>query len=210
MKRFLLLSFLIFCFSVIYGQSSKELFNSDEMTWFGLDFSRVKLLGSSEFTNLSEIRDYYFDAINDVIVTEKKKYNLSKYLRKEIVDYNLDIVRERNLNVDIEKAVTDDDRFTNFLTENDIENTIKEYDLDSTSGLGVVFIVDNLNKLDGSTESMFVTYFDISTKEVLLTEKMTAKAGGFGFRNYWVSPVYKILKEIYDDKYEEWKDHLSK
>jgi hypothetical protein len=34
---------------------------------------------------------------------------------------------------------------------------------------------------------------------------MTAKAAGFGFRNYWAKTVYEVLDDIKKSKYKEWK-----
>lgn len=45
----------------------------------------------------------------------------------------------------------------------------------------------------------------MASKKVLLTERMTAKAGGFGFKNYWVKTVFLVLEEIRKSKYKEWK-----
>ena len=37
---------------------------------------------------------------------------------------------------------------------------------------------------------------DYSLVEVLLSKQMTGKSGGFGFRNYWASAIYKVMKAI--------------
>ncbi|NOX86391.1 MAG: hypothetical protein GXO86_10590 [Chlorobi bacterium] len=42
----------------------------------------------------------------------------------------------------------------------------------------------------------YVTFFDIATKKVLSTERMLAKPGGFGLRNYWAKTYYTVLKEV--------------
>jgi hypothetical protein len=50
------------------------------------------------------------------------------------------------------------------------------------------------------------TLIDLSTKKVLLTERFTGKAQGFGFRNYWAYTIYKVLNSIDHGKYKEWKN----
>jgi len=57
---------------------------------------------------------------------------------------------------------------------------------------------------------MYVTFFDIATKKVLITERMIGRASGVGFRNYWVRPIYEVIKRIYDSKYKSWKYHYLK
>ena len=45
----------------------------------------------------------------------------------------------------------------------------------------------------------------MSSKKVLLTEKVRGKAGGFGFRNYWARTIHEVLKDIDKHKNDEWK-----
>jgi len=40
---------------------------------------------------------------------------------------------------------------------------------------------------------------------VLLTERFTEKASGFGFRNYWAKTIWNALEDIRKGKYKEWK-----
>jgi hypothetical protein len=51
---------------------------------------------------------------------------------------------------------------------------------------------------------MWVVFFDLSNKNILLMENMTGKAGGFGWRNYWARSFYTVLKEIEKTRYNLW------
>ncbi|MCX6151080.1 MAG: hypothetical protein NTX22_11180 [Ignavibacteriales bacterium] len=210
MKRLFVILLLSGFLMPLYSQSAKDIFTTSKMTWYGLDFSNVKLLGAAHFSNPKEIRDYYFEAINNVVVTEKSKYDLAEFFRKSEVNYNLSVVKARNAELDIEKALSDNPSDINFLNNELIEEIIKEYKCGSDEGLGVVFIIETLSKLiDIGEATMFVTFFDISTKTVLLTYRMTGRAKGFGFRNYWVRSVFSVLKDI-DDKYSYLNDAYNK
>jgi hypothetical protein len=78
-----------------------------------------------------------------------------------------------------------------------VQELIGKYDCGSDKGIGLVFVMENFDKMFKiNTASMIVVFFDIGTKKVLHSERMTEKGGGFGFRNYWVSAVYKVLKQI--------------
>jgi hypothetical protein len=72
--------------------------------------------------------------------------------------------------------------------------------LDNKTGLGIVFIVDRLVKLDKKGQgAVYVVAFDIGTREVLFSERETGRAAGFGFRNFWfrvVKDAEKGLKKI--------------
>ena len=67
-----------------------------------------------------------------------------------------------------------------------------------------MFIMESMNKASAQA-SMYVTFIDLASGKVLLTERMTAKAAGFGFRNYWAKTVYEVLDDIKKSKYKEWK-----
>lgn len=66
-----------------FSQEAKEFFNSQDakVTWLGIDFSEVRVMGDVGATP-GEMKDRYFTSINDVVVNESEKYNLSKTFRK--------------------------------------------------------------------------------------------------------------------------------
>ena len=98
-KTFVVLA--LFISTIVVAQESNEI------TWFGLDFSKAKLVGSAGFTDPSQIQSYYFNTWNSIIVTEKDKYSISKYYKKPSVIVNLDIVKSRNGKVIASSLVTD-------------------------------------------------------------------------------------------------------
>lgn len=204
MKMLCLMLSILCLSSAGFAQAVQDISTPTEITWFGVDFSKVKLLGRDKFTNPSEIRDQQFNAINEVIVNEKKKFRIADFFHKDAVNYAIDIVKARNLAVDIEAALSDEAGDAKALQMNDAENVIAQYDMGNKQGLGVVFIMESFDRLDGASATMAVVLFDIGSKKVLQFERMTGKAGGMGFRNYWVATIFKVLREIDDDKWDEW------
>jgi hypothetical protein len=67
--------------------------------------------------------------------------------------------------------------------------------------VGVVFIVSAFNKTQEMAE-YYVTFFNMSTKEVLHSERIGGAPSGFGLRNYWAGSVMAVLKSI-DKQYEK-------
>ena len=76
------------------------------------------------------------------------------------------------------------------LTDADLAAAVRSYKLASTSGLGLVFIVDRLVKLE-QKGAVYQVYFDIASREVIARQRVVVKAGGFGFRNYW----FRVVKD---------------
>jgi len=54
--------------------------------------------------------------------------------------------------------------------------------------------------------SMWVNIINMSTKEVMMNERVEGEvAGGFGVRNYYASGIRNIMNRIQSDFYKEWK-----
>lgn len=208
LKKCLLASFaLVFvCLSAgrSQAQTLKEFFSNEStpLTYLGVDFSAAKIEG--ETATAAEIVNK-FEPINNVIVTESKKYDIAGTFKRTSVSNFLEAVQKLNEGVnpatikangvaDLEKG----------LTAADIDKHVKKYDLHGQKGIGLVFIMDGMSKTNKEAY-VYATLIDLSSKKVLLTERFTGKAQGFGFRNYWAYTIYKVLNSIDHGKYKEWK-----
>jgi hypothetical protein len=90
------------------------------------------------------------------------------------------------------------------LKEEDVAAIIKGYDFQGLDGLGVMFNVESLNKLDQKA-AIWVTFIDLKTKDVLLTERMIERAGGAGLRNYWARSFFDVIDRIKAKQFEAWR-----
>jgi hypothetical protein len=187
------------------AQTLKEFYNNDTipLTYLGVDFSLAKVQGETAIA--SQMRDK-FEEINNVVTNEQKKYDIAGSFRREHVVNELSAVNKLNaarntetLKVDDEAAMEKDS-----VKIADIAKHVKSYELSGKKGIGLVFIMDGMSKLNKEA-TMYVTLLNLSNKKVLFTERMTGKAQGFGFRNYWAYTVYKVLHSIDKDDYSDWK-----
>ena len=186
-------------FQLSAQKTKSDVFNSTDIVWYGLDFSEVKLVGSEGFTNPPEIKNRYFNSWNQLFVTERDKYNLQETFKKKNVEYNLDVVEERNKLPNVEELVIN----TSYtLDEAKIPDMLKEYSTKETEGIGLVFIMEAFNKT-AEAATMFVVFFDITAKTPLLVKKMGAKPGGMGIRNYWAGAVFAVLEKS-KKEYPKW------
>lgn len=203
MKKLILIAgiFLVFSF-VSKGQyTPADVFKVDNITWYGLDFSNIKLIGSEGFTDPYAVKNQFFDSWNNLIITETDKYDLAGFFHKSFVENDLSIVQERNMLPDPDELVINTDYS---LGEDEVKKIISEYDITDKEGIGLVFIMESFNKTD-EKGYMWVSFFDIETKEVLLSNKMSGKVGGFGIRNYWAKSFYSVMKSIEKKKWKAWK-----
>lgn len=186
------------------AQSLKEFFQNEEtpLTYLGVDFSLTKVQG--EAATPTEIREK-FEPINSVIITEVKKYDIADAFKRSSVNNDLEAINKLNAAINTEKIKTDNVAdVTTGLSPADISKHVSGYKLSGKKGIGLVFIMDGMSKTNKEAY-VYVTLLDLATRKVLLTERITGKAQGFGFRNYWAYTIFKVLNSIDKGKYNEWK-----
>jgi hypothetical protein len=201
MKKIVLLFIVAFAFSfAAQSQYTKaDVFKVSEITFYGLDFSNVRLVGSEGFTDPYAIKNQFFKSWNNLFIAEPDKYNLAEVFGKSNVTINLDIVTERNEMPDPGELVIDEPYS---FGEEVVSDIIAEYDT-GEEGIGLVFIIESFNKID-EMGYMWVTFFDMSTGEVLFAKHMAGDAGGFGLRNYWAKSYYNVMKDIGKKQWKIW------
>jgi hypothetical protein len=198
--------FIIMMAQPAVSQTLKDFFNSDATTalYLGIDFTKAKLIDDA-VSNETDIRDKQFAGINEVIVTDSKHINLPGAFHKATLDHDLSAVDKRNLQVDPSQIKSTNTSDFHRLKEDDINALVKGFDFGDKKGLGILFVMEAMSK-SGKAAAIWVTFIDMKAKKVLLTERVEEKTGmSFGFKNYWASPVKKLLDEIEGDKFKEWK-----
>jgi hypothetical protein len=187
----------------VFSQTAKGIFNSGtSITYLGVDFTQARLINDAG-ASATDLKEKHFPGINQVVVNEPKKYDLEKTFKTTVTN-DISVTEKVNATLDADKIKSSSSSDENRLTAADIQNAVNQYDLTGKKGVGVVFIMEGLNK-PGAKGSMYVTFIDMATKKVLLTERMVGKAGGFGYKNYWAKSVYEVLEDIKKSKYKEWQ-----
>lgn len=205
MKKLVLLTICILASSYsMYAQSNAELFNSAKLVWFGVDMSHSKLVGIEGFTDPYDIQKRYVPAWNNLVLSEAEKYDVRKFFKKgEVIN---DILAVESVNEKINPGEwVQTTSYT--LDKSEIAGMVKKYKGTEKEGLGLVFIVESFDK-NKEMGFIYVTFFNIATKEVILTEKLSGKAGGFGVRNYWAAAVYKVMLES-EKRISAWKKQVG-
>ena len=194
----------------ITAQTLKSVFADSEspLLYLGIDFSRNRLL---DVGNASDIRDRIYTSINQLIINEPKKYDLKGAFNKSNVDNNLNAVIKNYAKVNLNDILSTNSADFNRLKEADINAVVKELDIEKKEGVGVLFVMEAMRKIEKKGDAaIWVTFVDLKSKKVLMTERIEVKASaGFGFRNYWASTIKNLIDLIGDKKYKEWKQKYS-
>jgi hypothetical protein len=189
-----------------FAQTAKDVFSNSEtqILYLGIDFTKARLIDDAN-ANAIDIRDRQFNGINDLIVTESKKYDLKNAFHKSYIDHDLGPVQKVNEKINAEDIKSTNTSDFHRLQASDIESVVKGLDLTDKKGVGLLFVMEAMSK-SGKNAAIWVTLVDMKSKKVLMTERMEAKTGmAIGFRNTWAIPFKEIIEEIQKKKYSEWK-----
>jgi len=177
-----------------FSQSSGASFNTSNITWFGIDYTHCYFITPMYFPNTGDLK-LKLKAWNDLVLYEREKY-IEKTLKGKNVEFSTDAVEAKNNEVDIKSMIKDNASDADLLKSDQIQGIINGYNIESgMKGTGLVLIAESYNK-PAEEGYYYVTFFDIATKKIFVTEQMSGKAQGFGLRNYWANTFYKVLQEI--------------
>ncbi|MBP3717485.1 MAG: hypothetical protein J6I79_08320 [Paludibacteraceae bacterium] len=160
----------------------------DSYVFYGVNFSKCHTFGWGQNPEqtlgaLSEI--------NGLFISEMDKYDIRKFLKKNVDNMDVDVSVKQTLNRDPKTLETYNE--TERLSVDTIKNVIKGLELKENKGYGLMIFADFLNKKKQVGIYQYV-FFDIASREIVETWEATGEAGGFGFRNYWAKSVYNTLK----------------
>lgn len=192
--------------SDLFGHKTKLVF-------LGVDFTQAKYIGRAGFTDPDAIKNQHIVSWNNLIELEPKKFSLQKVFGQSDDMYasKVEDMVKLNKSVDVAGNIISDQYS---ITEDQVKKSVAKYSLSEKSGIGIVYVVESLFKApddskEKSTMTAWVTFIDLSSKKVLYTEKVQAKAGGFGFKNYWAGAIYQINEEIDNKLYKKWSKELK-
>lgn len=207
----LLLAFILGTANLFSQVSTRDIFYSKEMVFYGLDFTRTKFVGRTEkgFDVLTEFElvNEYIPAWNRLVAIEPDRFDLKNAFWKNNIYYDLKPVEAKNKEIDPHGGLVDDNPHT--ITPIQIEAMVSSYPQgDKKEGLGLVFIVENFDK-PNVIANYYVTFFDVSTKKILFCERMSGVPIGIGPRNYWAGSLKRVLADIREFKFRHWKNKFT-
>src|SRR5688572_1056041 len=161
------------------AQTVNEIFEPNTtITWLGLDMTGAIFIGDREkFGSQSDIQNT-IKSWNDLLEREKDKFNVTAMLRKKVpVQLKLDITKNHNADLDISNILSEKSADHIHLRKDGVEQIAAAYNYDGATGIGLMFNVESFNKINNEG-SLWVTFVNMSSGEVLLTERMTAAPRG--------------------------------
>lgn len=211
MKQVFLLIILVLNTNCINAQRNYNIFNSEvRITWLGLDFTQMKYIGdASQFQGIGnissgEIRDQLIPAWNDLFIDERKKYSIAEAINRIDVKFAVDITAKVNSTIETSFFETDTLAYQ-LLSREKINQLINTYDFKQKEGIGLLFFIEGMHN-EKKEMSVYVTFVDMTAKNVLLAKRVTGKAAGItGFRNFWAKSLLDIIAQI-KNNWHVWED----
>jgi len=195
MKRLYPILFVLLSFSCYSQNSKSRIFNSNEIQFYGYDFSHFKLAEAKRVNNGYQIKGFIFPWIG--WMDENYPYTkMSENMGVKIIQ-NYEPTSDLNLNVDSKNVVSIQEHKIPYDT---IVSIINNYKLSEKTGIGFVAIIECFYKAT-ETASVHYVFFDIKTREILDSHRFISnKAGGFGLTSFWGYNLYVNMKK-YIKKY---------
>jgi hypothetical protein len=188
------------------AQTVNDIFEPNTtITWLGLDMTGAIFIGDREkWGSQSDIQNT-IKSWNDLFLREKDKFNVTAMLKKKTpVEFKLDITQNHNAELDISNILSEKSADHIHLRKDGVEQIAAAYNYDGLTGIGLMFNVESFNKTNNEG-SLWVTFVNMATGEVLLTERMTAAPRGAGVRNYWAGAVFEIMEQVKKREFEQWR-----
>ncbi|AEA43418.1 hypothetical protein [Fluviicola taffensis] len=207
MKTIYLIAILVLSFNSI-AQTSEDLFKatSFKITWLGIDYSHVKLIGDiSEKQKLAltpeQIKEKYFVAWNKIISDEHRKYDVQKMFRSRYVGTNVEKITQINAEAKTDEMIdTESPNYDKSTIEEFLESTNFELD-----GIGFLLIAETLDQTKETGTYIFVAINLNDNNAILIYDRIAGKCWGGNFRNYWSNTFFEVIVKITEELYPKWK-----
>jgi hypothetical protein len=196
MKRILVTLSLLGLMAANVSRAQDEA-TPDTLVWCGLDYSKVKMIGTADFLHPEAIFPTMLQTWNGLFMTEMlpQLEKMTSPVRTDLKAVEAANQKASASQIEREDGTADEKVKPSHITEADIAKMVQSYDLKYKQGLGLVFIMDRLVKAQ-ETGCLYVVYFDVASRKVVHSERVVAKAAGIGFRNFWFNPVKTAVKGL--------------
>jgi hypothetical protein len=191
--------------TTLFAQNQNDVFNNNTpISWLGLDFSEALLIGDTEkFKDDQTIKDF-ITSLNALMISEADKYNIAEVFQKTKVENAVEVTDEQNRSIKVE-SLRSSSLKSSHLSPEAIQKIVSQYNFKGKDGIGLMFNIDSFNKFT-EQGSLWITFVNMRTKKVIMTELLLDKPRGFGIRNYWAGCIYAILKQVKKVEFESWKE----
>jgi hypothetical protein len=183
--------------SVVGPIRAQESASPDTLIWCGLDYSKVKMIGTADFVQPQQIFPGMLIAWNGLFMKEMlpELEKMAPSLSTDLSAVTAANEKASASQIEREDGTRAEKVDPTHIKESDIAEIVRSYKLKHDKGVGLVFIMDRLVKAQ-EIGCMYVVFFDVSSGKVIRSTRLCEKAGGMGFRNFWFRPIKEAVKKV--------------
>jgi hypothetical protein len=180
----------------IYGDRGNEIFYRQDIVFYGFDLTYLKLTNRDKIGDGIIIVPKYFEPWNDMLTNDMLPFKkISGWMDKPTLFLGNSVFPYYTLG-DAQNFVSS----VNYcITYEDVEQIVKNYALREKEGIGMVVNLSNFNK-EREYSHIWVSFFDIATREILFAVEATGKAGGAGMTKHWAEGVSAAFRDMFIDQ----------
>ena len=179
----------------VYGDRGNEIFYRQDMVFYGFDMTYLKLSNIKKINDGVEIVQNYYEDFHDVLANHILPFKDIRHLMGKPSMF-------------LGKSVFPNYRYMNYqdfvvagsycIPFEDLKKIVRSYVLTEKAGVGMVIVLENFNK-EREYSLIWVTFFDIATREILFAAEVSGKAGGSGMAKHWDVGVEVAFKKMFID-----------
>ena len=180
----------------VYGDRGNEVFYRQDMVFYGFDLTYLRLTNPAKVGDGVIIVPKYYDAWNEELTYEMLPLRkISGWMSKPTLFLGNSVFPNYKYG-DAQNFATSVNYCIPF---EDLSRIVGSYVLREKEGLGMVVILSNFNK-EREYSHIWVTFFDIATREIVFAVEATGKAGGAGMTKHWASGVEEAFTAMFIDQ----------
>lgn len=179
---------------VIVDSQRTRVMLSNEYTYYGIDFSKLRLINSAKMAQGESIKNTFCPAW----LGKFDEYYTEGYLRPRL---GAEILNDERYPFQAEQYLKNNpstivNLYATAWSVDTLRMMVKDYQLVRKSGIGISFIISEFNKNEEEVIG-YVSFFDIETRELLFVIKTYGKALGTGMTNHWFNGLYKAWNDYF-------------
>ena len=178
----------------VFGDRGNEIFYRQDMVFYGFDMTYLKLSNERKLGHSMEIAQNYYEDFHNVLTHMLPIEDIRHLMDKGSLFLGKTVFPNYR-SMSYQDFVVSGNYCIPF---NDLKKIVKSYVLTEKSGMGMVIVLENFNK-EREYSLIWVTFFDINTREILFAAEVSGKSGGSGMAKHWDVGVDAAFRKMFID-----------
>lgn len=180
----------------VYGDRGNEIYYRNDIVYYGFDFTYLMLTNPGKVgKDVEIIQKYFFPMHEDLTKDFLPLASLKKWMKQPSIVMGNSVFPNYKYR-DFHHFVSAQNFCIRF---DDLQRIVQSYVLREKKGVGMVINLVNFNK-EREYALVYVTFFDIETREILFAVEASGASGGGGMTKHWAVGVEEAVRGMFIDQ----------